>query len=34
MFENILSLQKQNQVLTKARDMLLPRLMDGRIAVW
>lgn len=33
MFENILSLQKQNQVLTKARDMLLPRLMDGRIAV-
>lgn len=33
MFENILSLQKQNQALTKARDLLLPRLMDGRIAV-
>ena len=27
------TLQQQNQALTKARDLLLPRLMDGRIAV-
>ena len=27
------TLQQQNQSLTKARDLLLPRLMDGRIAV-
>lgn len=28
-----MQLENQNQVLTKARDLLLPRLMDGRIAV-
>ena len=30
-FETTLSLQKQNKALTRARDLLLPRLMDGRI---
>lgn len=32
-FEQISKLRNQNQVLTKARDMLLPRLMDGRITI-
>ena len=27
------ALQRQNRLLTKARDLLLPRLMDGRIAI-
>lgn len=31
--ENIESLKKQNQNLTKQRDMLLPRLMSGKIEV-
>ena len=33
MFDQILQLAKTNQQLTKARDLLLPRLMDGRIPV-
>ena len=32
-FRQIQSAQKANQQLTKARDLLLPRLMDGRIPV-
>ena len=32
-FEQIFNLQKQNQSLSEARDLLLPRLMDGRIEV-
>ena len=32
-FEQMSKLRGQNQALTKARDLLLPRLMDGRIAV-
>jgi len=32
-FEFIESLMDQNQNLTKARDLLLPRLMSGAIAV-
>ena len=32
-FEQISKLRNQNQVLTKARNMLLPRLMDGRITI-
>ena len=31
--EKILNLQRQNQKLREARDLLLPRLMDGRIPV-
>lgn len=32
-FDQILSLMRQNAQLTRARDLLLPRLMDGRIPV-
>lgn len=32
-FEEILALRKQSSQLAKARDLLLPRLMDGRISV-
>lgn len=32
-FQQILILQKQNQKLTQARDILLPRLMNGDLAV-
>ena len=32
-FEQVSKLRNQNQVLTKARDLLLPRLMNGRIIV-
>jgi type I restriction enzyme S subunit len=32
-FETILRLESANRILGKARDLLLPRLMDGRIAV-
>jgi type I restriction enzyme, S subunit len=32
-FESILILQKQNQLLKEARDILLPRLMTGMIDV-
>lgn len=32
-FEKILLLESVNRILTKARNLLLPRLMDGRIAV-
>jgi len=33
MFEDILNLRIQNQKLTQARDLLLPRLMSGTIEV-
>jgi type I restriction enzyme S subunit len=33
MFEEILNLRSQNQKLTQARDLLLPRLMSGEIEV-
>ena len=33
LFEQRFQLQKQNQALAKARDLLLPPLMDGRITV-
>jgi type I restriction enzyme S subunit len=32
-FEQISKLDQQNQKLTQARDLLLPRLMNGEIAV-
>lgn len=32
-FELILTMQKQNEILKEARDILLPRLMDGEIDV-
>jgi len=32
-YDQIGVIKRQNQTLTKARDLLLPRLMDGRIAV-
>ena len=33
MFEQINRLDQQNQKLTEARDLLVPRLMNGEIAV-
>jgi type I restriction enzyme S subunit len=33
MFEQISRLDQQNQKLAQARDLLLPRLMNGEIAV-
>ena len=32
-YRQIETLEKQNAQLTRARDLLLPRLMDGRIPV-
>jgi hypothetical protein len=32
-YRQILSLRRQNSNLVKARDLLLPRLMSGEIAV-
>lgn len=32
-FENILLLERANGILSKGRDLLLPRLMDGRLSV-
>ena len=32
-FQQVLNLKKQNQKLAQARDLLLPRLMNGEIAV-
>ena len=32
-FDQIFALMRQNAKLTRARDLLLPRLMDGRIPV-
>jgi type I restriction enzyme S subunit len=33
LFEQVVALMKQNQKLRAARDLLLPRLMSGEIAV-
>ena len=32
-FEQIFTLDRQNTILAKARDLLLPRLMNGSISV-
>jgi len=32
-YEQLIALHKQNQKLAQARDLLLPRLMNGEIAV-